>query len=147
MLPMCLGWAGLTLPSKINAAGTERNGFTSVTVIGVCEHEAAAQRNSSALSSGASDRDGEPLSATILTVLVHEHADGDAAHVEAVQEVLDVLVGDGVHAKGFLVLQDALSHGGHHVVVTVTDVHQSLREAEGKEATQGNDAQFRMGVS
>lgn len=59
-------------------------------------------------------------------MLVHEHADGDAAHVEAVQEVLDVLVGDGVHAEGLLVLQDALSHGGHHVVVAVPDVHQSL---------------------
>lgn len=69
-------------------------------------------------------------------MLVHQHADGDAAHVEAVQEVLDVLVGDGVHAEGLLVLQHALGHGGHHVVVTVPDVHQSQCEAEGKEATQ-----------
>lgn len=73
------------------------------------------------------------LSATILTVLVHEHAYGDAAHVEAVQEVLDVLVGDGVHAEGLLVLQHALGHGGHHVVVPVTDVHQRLCEAEGRD--------------
>lgn len=66
-------------------------------------------------------------------MLVHEHACGDAAHVEAVQEVLDVLVGDGVHAKRVLVLHHALSHGGHHVVVPITDVHQSLCKAEGKD--------------
>lgn len=70
-------------------------------------------------------------------MLVHEHADGDAAHVEAVQEVLHVLVGDRVHAKGLLVLKDALSHGGHDVVVTVTDVHQSLCEAGGRKAKRG----------
>lgn len=64
-------------------------------------------------------------------MLVHEHACGDAAHVEAVQEVLDVLVRDGVHAKSILVLQDTLSHGGYHVVVPVPDVYQSLCEADG----------------
>lgn len=69
----------------------------------------------------------------ILTVLVHEHAYGDAAHVEAVQEVLDVLVGDGVHAKRVLVLHHSLRHSGHHVVVPITDVHQSLGKAEGKD--------------
>lgn len=61
-------------------------------------------------------------------MLVHEHACGDAAHVEAVQEVLDVLVGDGVYAKSLFVLQNTLSHGGHHVVVAVPDVYQSLGE-------------------
>lgn len=71
-------------------------------------------------------------------MLVHEHACGDAAHVEAVQEVLNVLVGDGVHAKGLLVLHHALSHGGHHVVVPITDVHQSLCEAGGKEANRAH---------
>lgn len=59
-------------------------------------------------------------------MLVHEHARGDAAHVEAVQEVLNVLVGDRVHAEGLLVLHHALSHGGHHVVVSVANVYQSL---------------------
>lgn len=56
-------------------------------------------------------------------MLVHEHACGDAAHVEAVQEVLNVLVGDGVHAKSLLVLHHPLSHGGHHVVMPVPDVY------------------------
>lgn len=63
-----------------------------------------------------------------LTVLVDEHADGDAAEVEAVQEVLDVLVGDGVIAIGVLVLQHALSHCGHHVIVAVPDGDQGVSE-------------------
>lgn len=65
----------------------------------------------------------QSLQSAILTVLVHEHACGDAAHVEAVQEVLDVLVGDGVHAERLLELQHTLGHGGYHVVVPVSDVH------------------------
>lgn len=66
-------------------------------------------------------------------MLVHEHAYGDAAHVEAVQEVLDVLVGDGVHTEGVFVLHHPLSHGGHHIVVPITNVHQSLGKAEGRD--------------
>ena len=66
-------------------------------------------------------------------MLVHEHACGDPAHVEAVQEVLDILVGDGVHAKRILVLHHTLSHGGHHVVVAIPDVYQSLCESGEKE--------------
>ena len=64
-------------------------------------------------------------------MLVHEHARGDAAHVEAVQEVLHVLVGHGVHAERLLVLHHPLRHGGHHVVVPVPHRHQRLREPEG----------------
>lgn len=67
-----------------------------------------------------------------LTVLIDEHADGDAAEVEAVQEVLDVLVGDGVIAIGVLVLQHALGHGGHYVIVPVPDGDQGVREPSEK---------------
>lgn len=66
-----------------------------------------------------------------LTVLVDEHADGDAAQVEAVQEVLDVLVGHRVVPIGVLILDDTLCHGGHHVVVAVTDGDQSIGEPGG----------------
>lgn len=53
-------------------------------------------------------------------MLIDEHADGDAAGVEAVQEVLDVVVSDGILlAKGILVLNDSLSHCGDHLVVAV----------------------------
>ncbi len=69
-------------------------------------------------------------------MLVHEHASGDAAHVEAVQEVLNVLVGDGVHTEGLLVLHHPLSHGGHHVVVPITDVNQRLCEAADKDGCE-----------
>jgi len=64
-----------------------------------------------------------------LTVLVDQHADGDAAQVEAVQEVLNVLVGDRVLGEGLLVLDDSLGHGGHHLIVPVPDRHQGVREA------------------
>lgn len=79
----------------------------------------------------------QSITSAILTVLVHEHACGDAAHVETVQEVLNVLVGDGVHAERLLVLHHALSHGGHHVVVPVPDVYQSLCKAKGKDNDDG----------
>ena len=66
----------------------------------------------------------------VLTVLVDEHAERDAVGVEAVEEVLDVAADEGVKAKLVLVLDDPLSHGGNHVVVTVTDLDQQLQEAE-----------------
>ena len=67
----------------------------------------------------------------LLTVLVQKHPDGDAAHVEAVQEVLDVLADDGVRAVGLLVLHQPLGHGGNHVVVSVQDLDDGVGEAEG----------------
>lgn len=55
-------------------------------------------------------------------MLVDEHADGDAAGIEAVQEVLDVMVSNGILlAKGIFVFNYSLSHGGDHVVVPVPD--------------------------
>lgn len=66
-----------------------------------------------------------------LTVLIDEHAEGDAVGVEAVQEILDVAADEGVEAKLLLVLDDALRHGWNHVVVTVADLDQQLQEAEG----------------
>lgn len=63
-----------------------------------------------------------------LTVLIDQHTDGDAAKVEAVQEVLDVLIGDGVVPICFFVLDHTLCHGGDHIVVTVTDCDQSICE-------------------
>lgn len=65
-----------------------------------------------------------------LTVLVDEHAERDAIGVEAVEEILDVAADEGVKAKLLLVLDDSLSHGGNHVVVTVTDLNQELQETE-----------------
>ena len=64
-----------------------------------------------------------------LTVLVDEHAEGDAVCVEAIQEVLDAAADEGVKSKLVLVLHHALRHGGNHVVVTVTDLNQQLQEA------------------
>lgn len=59
-------------------------------------------------------------------MLVDEHADGNATGVEAVQEVLDVLVGDRVLREGLFVLYDALGHGRNHVVVPVPDGDQGV---------------------
>lgn len=71
-------------------------------------------------------------------MLVDEHADGDAACVEAVQEVLDVLVGDRVLGKSLLVLDDALGHRRNHVVVSVSDGNQGVDKPaeEGHKHTQ-----------
>lgn len=63
-------------------------------------------------------------------MLVDEHAERDAVGVEAVQEVLDVAADEGVKAEFLLVLDDPLGHGGHHVVVAVTDLDQKLQEAD-----------------
>lgn len=64
-----------------------------------------------------------------LTVLVDEHAEGDAVGVEAVQEVLHVAADEGVEAELLLVLDDPLGHGGNHVIVSVTDLDQELQKA------------------
>lgn len=62
-------------------------------------------------------------------MLVDEHADGDAAGVKAVQEVLDVVVGRSVLlAEGIFVLDHSLSHGGDHLVVAVPDDLQNLHK-------------------
>lgn len=62
-------------------------------------------------------------------MLVDEHAEGDAACEEAVQEVLHIAADEGVEAELLLVLNDPLGQGGDHVVVTVTDIDQELQEA------------------
>ena len=59
-------------------------------------------------------------------MLVDEHTNRDAAHIEAVQKVLNVLAGDGVRTKRIFVFNDPLSHGGHHVIVPVPDGHQGI---------------------
>ena len=63
-------------------------------------------------------------------MLVDEHAGRDAACVEAVQEVLHVLVGYWIHAKSLLVLHYPLSHCGYHIIVPVPHVNQSLCEPD-----------------
>lgn len=65
-----------------------------------------------------------------LTVLVQEHSDWNPAHVEAVQEVLHVLAGDGIGAVGLLILHHSLSHGGHYIIVAVSDLNHSICEAK-----------------
>lgn len=64
-----------------------------------------------------------------LTVLVNEHANGDPAHVEAIQKVLNVLARDRVGAKRIPILDDTLGHGGHHIVVPVPNGHESFDES------------------
>lgn len=55
-------------------------------------------------------------------MLVDEHTDGDAAGVKTVQEVLDVVVSDGVLlAISIFILNYSLSHGGNHLIVAVSD--------------------------
>lgn len=62
-------------------------------------------------------------------MLVDEHADGDAAGVEAVQEVLDVVISNRVIlAIGIFVLNHSLSHGGDYLIVPVPNGLQDLHK-------------------
>lgn len=63
-------------------------------------------------------------------MLVEEHSDGNPAHIEPIQEILHVLAGDGVGTVGFFILHHTLSHGGHHVIVSVSDLDHSFCEAK-----------------
>lgn len=64
----------------------------------------------------------------MLTVLVKQHPDGYSAHVEAIQEILNVLADDGVCAIGLLVLHNPLGHSRDDVIVTVSDLYNSISE-------------------
>jgi len=66
-------------------------------------------------------------------VLVDEHANGDAVHVKAVQEVLNVLTCHRVCPKCISVFNDTLGHGGYHIIVPVPNGHQSFRKTLGTE--------------
>ena len=61
-----------------------------------------------------------------LTVLVDEHSDADAAHVEPVEEVLYVVLGGGVHLDALFHLDHTLGHCLHHTAVPVPDLDQGL---------------------
>lgn len=61
-------------------------------------------------------------------MLVDEHAERDAVGVKAVEEILHVAADERVEAVLLLVLDDALSHGGNHVVVAVANLYQELQE-------------------
>lgn len=63
-------------------------------------------------------------------MLVHEHPGRYPTHVEAVEEVLHVLIGHRIHPKGLLVLNDALRHSGNHIVVSVPDVNERFCKSE-----------------
>jgi len=66
------------------------------------------------------------MNVTSLTVLVDEHAERDAIGVEAVKEVLHIAADEGVETKLLFMFDDTLGHGGHHVVVPVTNLNQDL---------------------
>lgn len=58
-------------------------------------------------------------------MLVEQHPDGNATHVETIQEVLHVLAHNGVSAICFFVFHHPLSHGGDDFIVTVPDFYYS----------------------
>lgn len=62
-------------------------------------------------------------------MLVDQHAEGDTAGVEAVQEVLGVGADERVEAELLLVLNHTLGHGGHHIIVPIPDLDQDVQEA------------------
>lgn len=68
----------------------------------------------------------------LLTVLVEQHPDGYPAHVETIQEILNVLADDRVRAVGLLVLDDSLSHGGNDIIVSISDFYHRVCETKQK---------------
>lgn len=64
----------------------------------------------------------------MLTVLVEQHPDGNPAHVEAIQKILNILADDGICAVRLLVLHNALSHGGNDIIVAISDIYHSICE-------------------
>ncbi len=68
-------------------------------------------------------------------MLVDEHAYRDAAHIKAVQEVLDILVGYCILRESLFVFYDTLGHRRHDVVMSVSDGDQGIHEPgeEGKQ--------------
>ena len=65
----------------------------------------------------------------MLTVLVKKHPDGYSAHVESIQEILDVLAHDGVGPISLFVFHHPLGHGGDDVIVSVANPDHSISEA------------------
>lgn len=65
-------------------------------------------------------------------MLVEQHPDGYPAHIETIQEVLNVLADNRVRAVRLLVLHHSLSHGGNHIVVPVSDVYNRICETESR---------------
>jgi len=69
-------------------------------------------------------------SQSLLTVLVEQHPDGDPAHVETIQKILNILADDGVCAVGLLVLHHSLSHGGNDIIVPISDLYYRVCETK-----------------
>lgn len=62
----------------------------------------------------------------MLTVLVDEHSDRYSAHVEPVQKILNILIGDWILIKNLFVFNHTLGHGGDDIIVPVSDVDQGI---------------------
>lgn len=65
-------------------------------------------------------------------MLVEQHPDGNPAHVETIQEILNILADDRVCAVRLLVLHHPLSHGGNHVIVPVSDLYDRICETKSR---------------
>lgn len=60
------------------------------------------------------------------TMLVDEHAEGDATGVKAIQEILHVAADVRVKTKLLFVLDHSLGHGGNHIIVSVPDLDKDI---------------------
>lgn len=60
--------------------------------------------------------------------LIDEHSDGYAVHIEAMQEILNAVLGLLVDRMRFFQLDHALSHRLHHVRMPVPDLDQAITE-------------------
>lgn len=68
-----------------------------------------------------------------LTVLIDQHANGNAGHEKSVQKILNIILSLNIHIVGVFELQDTLRHRLNNVGVPVPDLYQSLTESAKKE--------------
>ena len=61
-------------------------------------------------------------------MLVDEHANANARHVEAVEEVVNAVFDCLVDLVRLPHFDDTLGHGGHDICVPVADLHQRVAE-------------------
>lgn len=62
-------------------------------------------------------------------MLVDEHTNGNAVHVEAVKEVLNVGLCVGIDGVGFLQFHHSLGHCHHYIRVSVSNLNQCIGES------------------
>lgn len=63
-------------------------------------------------------------------MLVEQHPDGYPAHVETIQEILNILADDWICAISLFVLSKSLGHSGNDIIVPISDLYYRICETK-----------------